>query len=84
MTKDLKFRSLPNLAKIHARRRKARVHNSTNKVQQGASGISKSGGGGGCKLAIFRYSELKFDMALYFGLINSQTVAKRFGCKNGF
>ena len=40
--------------------------------------------GGGSKLAIFQYSKLKFDMVLYFGLINSPTVAKKFGCKNGF
>ena len=39
---------------------------------------------GGCKSAIFQYSKLKFDIVLYFGLINSPTVAKIFSCKNGF
>ena len=40
--------------------------------------------GGGCKSAIFQFSKLKFDMVLYFGLINSPTLAKIFYCKNGF
>ena len=39
--------------------------------------------GGGCKLAIFQFSKLKFDMVLYFGLINCTTVAKIFSSKNG-
>ena len=39
--------------------------------------------GGGCKSAIFQHSYLKFDTILYFGLINSPTVAKIFSCKNG-
>ena len=37
---------------------------------------------GGCKFAIFPFSKLKFDM-VYFGLINSLTVAKIFSCENG-
>jgi len=32
--------------------------------------------GGGCESAIFQYSKLKFDLILYFGLINSPTVVK--------
>ena len=38
--------------------------------------------GGGYKSAIFQYSKLKFDIVLYFGMINSLTVAKIFSCKN--
>jgi len=34
--------------------------------------------------AIFQSRRLKFDMVLYFGLINSPTVAKKFSCKNEF
>ena len=33
---------------------------------------------------LVQYSKLKFDMVLYFGLINCPTVAKIFSCKNGF
>ena len=40
--------------------------------------------GGGSKSAIFQFSELKFDIVPYFGLINSPTGAKIFSCKNGF
>ena len=40
--------------------------------------------GGGSIKAIFQFKKLKFDMVLYFGLINSPTVAKKFSCKNGF
>ena len=40
--------------------------------------------GGGCKLAIFQFSKLKFYMVPYFGPINCPTVAKIFSCKNGF
>ena len=38
--------------------------------------------GGGSIKAIFQSKKLKFDMVLYFGLINSPTVAKKFSCKN--
>ena len=37
--------------------------------------------GGGCKLTIFQYNRLKFDMVLHFGLINCPTVVKIFSCK---
>ena len=40
--------------------------------------------GGGSIKAIFQSRKLKFDTVLYFGLINSPTVAKKFSCKNGF
>ena len=40
--------------------------------------------GGGSIKAIFQSRKLKFDMVLYFGLINCPTVAKKFSCKNGF
>ena len=42
------------------------------------------GCGGGSIKAIFQSKKLKFDMVLYFGLINCPTVAKKFSCKNGF
>ena len=37
--------------------------------------------GGSSKSAIFQCRKLKFDMVLYFGLINCLTVAKIFSCK---
>merc|ERR1712212_1165269 len=37
--------------------------------------------GGGSIKAIFQSRKLKFDMALYFGLINSSTVAKKMSFK---
>ena len=40
--------------------------------------------GGGSIKAIFQSRKLKFDIVLYFGLINSPTVAKKFSCKNEF
>ena len=40
--------------------------------------------GGGCRLVIFQFIKLKFDMVPYFSLINSPTGAKIFNCENGF